>query len=119
MKKIYAILAVAAAFACTAFAVTGYSSRDPFFEANVQALSDNENGFGWLWEKHWEDCKFAEQIIVHQDSNVIMAGTYVYSVSLLARLNEASVSYTIIYGGEGQKSYCYDGWSWCSEDDCR
>ena len=31
MKKIYAILAVAAAFACTAFAVTGYSSRDPFF----------------------------------------------------------------------------------------
>jgi hypothetical protein len=42
MKKIYAILAVAAAFACTAFAVTGYSSRDPFFEANVEALMNDE-----------------------------------------------------------------------------
>ena len=39
MKKIYAILAVAA---CTAFAVSSFASRDPFFEANVEALSRSE-----------------------------------------------------------------------------
>ena len=39
MKKIYAILAVAAVIACTAFAVSSYSSHDSFFEANVEALS--------------------------------------------------------------------------------
>ncbi len=42
MKKNYAILAVAAVFVCTAFAVSSYSSRDPFFEANVEALSRSE-----------------------------------------------------------------------------
>lgn len=42
MKKIYAILAVAAVAACTAFAVSSYSSRDPFFEANVEALTETE-----------------------------------------------------------------------------
>ena len=39
MKKIYAILAVAAAAVCTAFAVSSYFSRDPFFESNVEALT--------------------------------------------------------------------------------
>ena len=42
MKKIYAILAVAAAAVCTAFAVSSYFSRDPFFEANVDALTETE-----------------------------------------------------------------------------
>ena len=43
MKKIYAILAVAAVAACTAFAVSSFASRDPFFEANVEALMQTEN----------------------------------------------------------------------------
>ncbi len=42
MKKIYAILAVAAVAACTAFAVSSFASRDPFFEANVEALTNDE-----------------------------------------------------------------------------
>ena len=42
MKKIYAILAVAAVTACTAFAVSSFASRDPFFEANVEALMQTE-----------------------------------------------------------------------------
>ncbi len=42
MKKIYTILAVAAVAACTAFAVSNYSSRDPFFESNVEALMQTE-----------------------------------------------------------------------------
>lgn len=43
MNKIYAILAVAAVAACTAFAVSSFASRDPFFEANVEALMQTEN----------------------------------------------------------------------------
>lgn len=45
MKKIYAILAVAAVAACTAFAVSSFASRDPFFEANVEALTGRESGY--------------------------------------------------------------------------
>ena len=42
MKRIYAILAVAAVAACSAFAVSSFASRDPFFEANVEALMQTE-----------------------------------------------------------------------------
>lgn len=42
MKKIYAILAVAAVGVCIALAVSSYSSRDSFFEANVEALMNDE-----------------------------------------------------------------------------
>ena len=50
MKKIYAILAVAAVAACTAFAVSSFASRDPFFEANVEALMNDEPLLQkWLW----------------------------------------------------------------------
>mgnify|MGYP003309524624 CR=1 FL=1 len=47
MKKIYAILAVAAAAVCTAFAVSSYSSRDPFFESNVEALMQTTSTICW------------------------------------------------------------------------
>ena len=56
MKKIYAILAVAAVAACTAFAVTSYSSRDPFFEANVEALMQTET-FETIYIRHESSCK--------------------------------------------------------------
>ena len=49
MKKIYAILAVAAVAACTALAVSSFTSRDPFFEANVEALMRSE---GWFNRGH-------------------------------------------------------------------
>lgn len=92
---------------------------DPFFEANLNALADNENGYGWLWEKYWVDCEVALQIHVHSESGNISAGTYVYSVELLAQLQSMNASYTIVSGGAGKKSYCYDGWSFCKEDECR
>ena len=58
MKKIYAILAVVAVAACTAFAVSSYSSRDPFFESNVEALMRSE---GWFNRGHHaEQCGAAD-----------------------------------------------------------
>lgn len=86
---------------------------------NIEALADNEHGFGWLWEKYWTKCTIASQIIVSQGSGSISVGTYIYSTSLLASLSQSSAVYTVVQGGEGQKSYCYDGWSFCSSDECR
>lgn len=82
-------------------------------------MADNENGYGWLWEKHWEGCQHAGQIIIHSSWGVYSAGTYAYSSSLAASLESSTVSYTIVEPNSGQKSYCYDGWSFCSSNDCR
>jgi hypothetical protein len=87
--------------------------------ANVVALADNENGYGWLWEKHWVSCQIGGQIIVHSSGGSISAGTYVYSVALEAALSNSYYSFTVIPAGSGQKSYCYDGWSFCWSNDCR
>jgi hypothetical protein len=87
--------------------------------ANVEALADNENGYGWLWEKNWQSCQTGGQIIVHSSSGSISAGTYVYSVALEGSLSASNYSYTVIPPSSGQKSYCYDGWSFCSSNDCR
>ena len=86
---------------------------------NAEALADNENGYGWLWEKHWVDCYTAGSITVHSSGGGISAGTYAYNTTFLARVKELHLSVTVIEPGPGQKSYCYDGWSFCSEDDCR
>ena len=44
MRSLPFIIAVAAATVCTAFAVSSFASRDPFFEANVEALTEIEEG---------------------------------------------------------------------------
>ena len=62
MKKIYAILAVAAVAACTAFAVSSFASRDPFFEANVEALMQTET-FETIYVRHESVCK----ILIDED----------------------------------------------------
>ena len=56
MKRIYAILAVAAVAACSAFAVSSFASRDPFFEANVEALMQTET-FETIYVRHESVCK--------------------------------------------------------------
>ena len=56
MKKIYAILAVAAVSACTSFAVSSFASRDPFFEANVEALMRSESEGLFKIGHHAEYC---------------------------------------------------------------
>ena len=123
-KKIFggiAVLAIAAV-AIWNMSLNSNSQNSSLSEiqlANVEALADNENGYGWLWEKNWQSCQTGGQIIVHTSSGSISAGTYVYSIGLEAALSASSYSYTIIPPSSGQKSYCYDGWSFCSANDCR
>jgi hypothetical protein len=89
------------------------------FLANVEALADNENGYGWFWEKHWVNCSINGQIIITNSRGSIAVGTYVYSSELLAQIQQSSYTYTVVPPSSGQKSYCYDGWSFCSSNDCR
>lgn len=119
MKKVYVILTtaiIAILFACVA---TNRSEVSSLLESNVEALADNENGYGWLWEKHWETCETILQIVVDSSTGSIQAGTYAYNTSLIAELQNSSAVYTIVEGSAGQKSYCYDGWSFCRKDECR
>ncbi|MBO5815751.1 MAG: hypothetical protein J6R30_06525 [Bacteroidales bacterium] len=119
MKKIYFILTtaiIAILFACVA---TNKSEVSSLLESNVEALADNENGYGWLWEKHWVTCETLLQIVVESSSGSIQAGTYAYNTQLIAELQKSNTVYTIIGGSAGQKSYCYDGWSFCLKNECR
>ena len=120
MKKIKLfIAALVLVSAVVAISINARTSNDPFLEANLEALADNENGYGWLWEKYWTDCEVTLQIHVHTDAGNISAGVYVYSEAFLTQLRSLNASFTIVGGGPGKKSYCYDGWSTCKKNECR
>lgn len=99
--------------------VNSFDKGIAMFQQNVSALTRSESAGGWLWQKEWVKCTFSKQIIVSGDDAGAYAGVYDWSYGLEAELNSKNITYTIIDGGEGEKSYCRDGWNFCSKDDCR
>lgn len=124
MKK--KIFLACAALVVSAAAVVGvkaynYYSMSPLMRANLAALTSGEidGGRGPLWKKHWVKCPIAGQIHVEVGNSSISAGTYAYNTSILSKLENTTAVYTIVEPHTGQKSYCYDGWNFCDEDNCR
>lgn len=128
-KKLFLAGAITllASVVTTGFSYYNQLNVSDLLNANIEALANEEgltntegsDNYGWLWQKHWVDCSIISQVIVTQGSGSISAGVYYYSASLVAELNSSHATYTLVDGGAGQKSYCYDGWSFCSSNDCR
>ena len=120
MKKLFItiLLAVSVPILFWTYSLIHKSECDVLFAANADALADNENGWGLLWEKYWTECQFS-QIIITNSSEYYAAGTILpYTQVNVDFLENHAISYTIT-SGTGQKSYCYDGWSFCKHNDCR
>ena len=122
-KKIFMACAALVVSAATVVGVKTYNyySMPPLMRANLEALTSEEinGGSGLLWKKHWVKCPIAGQIIVTVGNSSISAGTYAYSTYILSQLENTTAVYSFIEPHQGQKSYCYDGWNFCMEDDCR
>jgi hypothetical protein len=94
---------------------------------NIEALGQWEGddgtggGGGWLWKKEWASCPIEGQIILDSSCGSLRAGiSYKLTASILAQIENCSVTYTIVGEHQGEKSYCRDGWvPWCSKDECR
>ena len=124
MKKFY--FAVAGSIVLYAAGFTGYKIYDNYQASkfsdlmleNLEALARGEFP-GLLWKKEWVKCPIAGQIILSSDCAGFSAGTYAYSLDLLAQLSSCTYTMTVVEPHEGEKSYCRDGWNFCSKDDCR
>lgn len=102
-------------------------NEDKVLLANVDALADSE-GSGLLWSKDWQPCTFYSiRITGHTSSSESEVGTSTFvpgqtfstvDLSICEYLAANGYSYTV-ESGVGRKSYCIDGWWFCSEDDCR
>ena len=107
----------------TAHQKMAMSEAEKFMKANIEALTDEETGggSGLLWKKEWWGCTTGDYIEITSTSGGYTAGaTYKYTASLAAQLRENRVSFRIVPGNQpGQKSYCKDGWNFCTENDCR
>lgn len=127
MKKLKIFIFVALFGAMTFGAFSAYehytmNEEERFLLANIEALTDPEDEIGggaWFWEEDWDTCEFGGSITIHSSSGGFTAGTYIYSVSLIASLDSKKVSYSYIPPQPGRKSYCPSGWSPCSAKDCR
>ena len=99
------------------------SEVEKFMQANIEALAsvETKGGSGLLWEKEWWDCVTGDYIYILSTGGEFQAGAvYKFTATLEGRVIASGVSYRIVPGGQpGQKSYCKDGWNFCSENECR
>lgn len=107
----------------TAYKGATMSEIDKMMQANVEALANVETkgSSGLLWEKEWWECVTGDNIIILTSGGSFTAGmVFKYSAILEGQVIGSGASYRVIPGEQpGQKSYCKDGWNFCSEDECR
>lgn len=104
-----------------AVAVPQICGSNAIFSQNVEAISAGESFWNTLlWHKMWTECK-----VEKTRQTTVSTGTlnYGFSAAKYGNLNYSGTPYssttTTITYENGRKSYCYDGMSLCSSNDCR
>ncbi|MDR2423802.1 MAG: hypothetical protein LBD59_03655 [Prevotellaceae bacterium] len=86
----------------------------------AQELADIANSAsGLLWEKYWVGCMVSCSYTVSTASGGFAAGAVITNYEVYLQAAAQNVQFSESREQVGLKSYCFDGWSFCSSDNCR